>query len=492
MIQKEKRILRLRILLGVLIICNMAVVFLFSSQSALKSALLSQKVTINFVELIPKDYFEKNTEPPEEIVTSTPAPSQKPESTKPSEMTPKPEETKPAPEETTPKPEVTTPPPEVTTPTPEETTPEKPKEEPENPLDKLTEEQVALVNKMHTPIRKLAHMIEFGSLAFLVFLFLLTWQGGVLWRYVASLGFAFVYAVLDEWHQLFEEGRGSQFSDVIIDSIGAFITCTLLLIAVIILRSRNRIVTTRYNLSVLPNGKPLLIGLVTDLHTCPHEKLIARLRKESPDLILLVGDMMENMQLADKNSSAYAFFGACAKIAPTYYSFGNHETIGSRLTDLEKPFAVSDEIHENIAQTGVILLHNESAIWNGIRICGLTSGLSKTENRPNEEVLAEFAKAKEFRILLCHHPEYYEPYIQKTDIDLTVSGHAHGGQWRFFGRGFYAPGQGFFPKYTAGVIENRFVISRGAGDHTRIPRFCNPRELVIIRCGEKEKTKLST
>ena len=132
------------------------------------------------------------------------------------------------------------------------------------------------------------------------------------------------------------------------------------------------------------------------------------------------------------------------------------------------------------------LLHNESVLANGIRICGLSSGLSKKENRPNEEALAEFASAKEFRILLCHHPEYYVPYIQKTNIDLTVCGHAHGGQWRFFKYGIYAPGQGFFPKYTAGVIDNRLVISRGAGDHTPIPRIANPRELVIVHC-KKEK-----
>lgn len=487
--KKDKQVLFLRILLGVLIVCNMAVVFLFSSQNGLKSALVSQKVTINFVELIPKDFFDRFTEPPEEIGTTTPTPSQKPDSTKPTETppqetTPKPEETTPeetTPEETTPEettPEETTP--EETTPevtVPEETTPE----EPEDPMDKLTEEQVELVNKMHTPIRKLAHMAEFGSLAALLFLFLLTWAGKVLWRYAASLGFTLIYAATDELHQLFSDGRGARFSDVLIDFAGAFIACTLLLILVIVIRRNRRIITTHYELSALPNGKPLKIGLVTDLHTCPHEKLVASLRSESPDVILLAGDIMEDKQLDDEKTSGYAFLRACAEIAPTYYSLGNHETVGSRLSDSQNAFELSADTRERIAKTGAVLLHNESVLWNGIRICGLTSGLTKEENRPSEEALAAFANASEFRILLCHHPEYYEPYIKKTSIELTVSGHAHGGQWRFFGRGLYAPGQGMFPKYTAGVIDNRLVISRGAGDHTRIPRIANPRELVIIR-----------
>jgi predicted MPP superfamily phosphohydrolase len=65
-------------------------------------------------------------------------------------------------------------------------------------------------------------------------------------------------------------------------------------------------------------------------------------------------------------------------------------------------------------------------------------------------------------------------------MDLIVCGHAHGGQWRLFGRGVYAPGQGLFPKYTSGVLDGVCVISRGLGNHTRVPRIFNPPELVLI------------
>lgn len=243
--KKEKQVLLLRILLGILIVCNMVMIFLFSSQNGKKSAAVSQKVTINMVGMIPKDYLEKITEAPEDISTTGTVPSAKPNSTKPIETTPE----EPAPEETTPEestPEETTPEettPEETTPeetTPEETTPEKPKD----PKDELTKEQLALVRKWHTPIRKLAHMLEFGSLATLAFLLLLTWSGKILWRYAASLGFAFVYAATDELHQLFQDGRGARFEDVAIDFAGAFVACTLLLIIVLVVRRKRRLVTT--------------------------------------------------------------------------------------------------------------------------------------------------------------------------------------------------------------------------------------------------------
>lgn len=469
--KKNKRVLFWRILLAVLIVCNMAVIFLFSSQNGAKSADVSKRFVISFVEMISK-WIESRPETPETTPEETVTPPEGSDATTPVEP---PEGTTP-PEETTPKEEITT---------PEET-------KPKDPMEHLTEEQKEMVNKAHKPVRKLAHMLEFGSLAALSLLLLLTWPGKLLWRYAASLGFTLLYAATDELHQLFSQGRGARLSDVAIDFAGAFITSTLLLAIVVAIRHSKRLVTTHYELSILPEGRSLRIGLVTDLHACPHEGLTERLRAESPNLILLAGDVMEDAELLDQSSSGYAFLRDCADIAPTYYSFGNHETVGSGKNGSRCATGVPEDIRQNIAQTGVTLLHNESTLWNGIRICGLASGLTKTENRPNEAALLEFANAEEFRILLCHHPEYYEPYIRQTSIELTVCGHAHGGQWRFFGRGVYAPGQGIFPKYTAGVVDGRCVISRGAGDHTPIPRLSNPRELVIIQCNPKNENQSFT
>ena len=72
-------------------------------------------------------------------------------------------------------------------------------------------------------------------------------------------------------------------------------------------------------------------------------------------------------------------------------------------------------------------------------------------------------------------------YLKERGIDLLLSGHAHGGQFQFFGQGVFAPGQGIFPKYTTGVHDGRFVISRGLCNTAKpIPRLFNPTELVII------------
>ena len=101
--------------------------------------------------------------------------------------------------------------------------------------------------------------------------------------------------------------------------------------------------------------------------------------------------------------------------------------------------------------------------------------------------LSEFERQKGYKILLCHHPEYWslrEPYLLSRRIDLVLSGHAHGGQFRFLGQGVYAPGQGWFPKFTSGVHggpNGKLVISCGLSNPARtVPRIFNPTEVVYI------------
>ena len=224
--------------------------------------------------------------------------------------------------------------------------------------------------------------------------------------------------------------------------------------------------------------KELKIALCSDLHDNPCEEAIAMLKKNKPDLIAMPGDIFERPNAPVQH--ALAFMRACAQIAPSVYSLGNHD----------KAYDDMPEITEKIRKTGVVLLDDDDLFWNGIWIGGLTTGFRGQAHEgmfdktpaPNMAWLDDvFCQRAGYKILLCHHPEYYPEYLRERKVQLVLSGHAHGGQWRFFGRGVLAPGQGLLPKYTSGVHEGRLVISRGMGDHTRIPRLFNPNEIVTIR-----------
>ena len=69
-------------------------------------------------------------------------------------------------------------------------------------------------------------------------------------------------------------------------------------------------------------------------------------------------------------------------------------------------------------------------------------------------------------------------------MDLSFCGHAHGGQWRLpLVGGLYAPGQGFFPQYTAGLYlegEQAMVVSRGLGNSLFPLRLFNRPEVIAL------------
>jgi hypothetical protein len=88
-----------------------------------------------------------------------------------------------------------------------------------------------------------------------------------------------------------------------------------------------------------------------------------------------------------------------------------------------------------------------------------------------------------FRLLLAHHPCYFDAYAG-WGADLTLSGHLHGGIVRlpFFG-GVVSPQIRLFPRYDKGMYTmdgKKMIVSAGLGSHTIKLRINNPPELIII------------
>ena len=90
------------------------------------------------------------------------------------------------------------------------------------------EEQAEVLAGMHGWVRSAAHFAEYALLGFLCILLLLTYEtdfcpvfSGHTKRYLLSFAFCVLYAVSDEIHQLFVDGRVADLSDVLVDSAGA-------------------------------------------------------------------------------------------------------------------------------------------------------------------------------------------------------------------------------------------------------------------------------
>lgn len=254
---------------------------------------------------------------------------------------------------------------------------------------------------------------------------------------------------------------------------------------------------------------PVSIALLADFHNGDPAPVLKSLQAHRPDIIAIAGDLIYGSQpdgndlVVQKQANVLPLVRGCCEVAPTYISLGNHEWM-LHADDLAL-----------LESTGAVVLDNTWVERDGLVIGGLSSayvtdyrrfvaalpvdaraetrhprkdslsgveGLrTATERVPEADWLEEYASVRGFHILLDHHPEHL-PYIPQG-IQLVLSGHAHGGQWRVFKHGVFAPGQSWWPRYTKGMYENRLVVSAGLSNTTWVPRINNPTEIAFIEPG---------
>lgn len=226
------------------------------------------------------------------------------------------------------------------------------------------------------------------------------------------------------------------------------------------------------------------IAHVSDLHNAEmgdgNEKLLAVLREAEVDIIAITGDMIDS-----RNTDvevALAFAEKAVQIAPCYYVTGNHE---ARVSEY-------DELKAGLEAYGVFVLENErmqiEMSGEFIAILGVDDPSFTTDYLFGATVvsskLTELAAEEDgFTVLLSHRPELFDTYVD-SGMNLVLSGHAHGGQFRLpFVGGLVAPNQGFFPKYDSGIYtENgtNMIVSRGIGNSLLPFRFNNRPEVILI------------
>lgn len=217
--------------------------------------------------------------------------------------------------------------------------------------------------------------------------------------------------------------------------------------------------------------RKMILSVAADLHSADFDDVMEEFR--SSDAILVPGDLVNRHRKS--YSEAARFLQEAPKAAPVFYSAGNHEV----------KFHHRAEWMQMIRDSDVIWLDDESTLFEGIRIGGLSSRLNAVANT---EFLDRFEKSEEFTLLMCHQPEMWRDYVKGRDIDFTICGHAHGGQIQICGQGLYAPGQGLFPRLTHGLYDGgKMMVSRGMTNGARAPRINNPCELIMLKLEPEEE-----
>ena len=224
---------------------------------------------------------------------------------------------------------------------------------------------------------------------------------------------------------------------------------------------------------------------ISDLHNAEfgenNEKLLLMLKQADADIIAITGDMIDS-----RNTDidvAISFAQKAVNIAPVYYINGNHES---------RVLGEYEKLKQGLTDTGVTILENSSAdITIGdeaITLIGIndpTFRMDIVDDTMEQNIAHQLVNVipdnDNYKVLLAHRPEYFDVYA--GNVDLVLSGHAHGGQFRIpFIGGLVAPGQGFFPEYYEGshIKENtEMIVSRGIGNSIIPFRINNKPEIIV-------------
>ena len=228
---------------------------------------------------------------------------------------------------------------------------------------------------------------------------------------------------------------------------------------------------------------------LSDLHNQEfgneNERLVKKINKIQPDMIVITGDMLTNTREISNNGDVLIkLLENLNKEYPIYYVTGEHEE-GLYYEDRNKYQieGTKENYEKKLSNLGVTVLNDERTTITRqdakINVYGLKEHLTgeiqieKRLGKPNEE---------EVNILLSHRPVYFDEYTD-WGADLIFSGDTHGGMIRLPIIGGVISTEGFFPEYDGGLFNKEnsiMVVSRGLGNNPIPLRINNRPEIVEI------------
>ena len=270
---------------------------------------------------------------------------------------------------------------------------------------------------------------------------------------------------------------------------------------------------TFYTTSSIKVDSNVRVVQLSDLHGSRYgknnEKLLARIAALEPDIIICTGDMVDSV--SEDGDCAVALAAELAKIAPSYYIYGNNEVesvygfpFNEKDLDLQLGFedgerdenalrVFEDSFEERLEDAGIKVLKNEKdtvEVKNmkvdvyGVLNSNPSSFWSYAGSSFADYIYSETDRIK---ITAVHEPFIFEEFVPDYWGDLMICGHTHGGVVRVPVLGpLYTHEGGLFPERGGDFVYGRYsatgsplIVSSGL-ENTTAFRINNQPEIVII------------
>jgi hypothetical protein len=218
------------------------------------------------------------------------------------------------------------------------------------------------------------------------------------------------------------------------------------------------------------------IVFISDIHHGPYfslsrvDKIVEEINTLNPDLVILGGDYVHR-----EKKYIVPVFNSLKNINAKYGVFavaGNHD----HWEDINLTYKMMKEAEINNCDNKSYWVNIGS---ERIKIGGVGDYYENTQILDSTSFDVE---DDDFCILISHSPDYIKK-METDKVDLTLSGHTHGGQISLFG--FYAPivPSEYGQKYRYGLVNTgkmQTYITSGIGTITPPIRFFCRSEIVVL------------
>jgi predicted MPP superfamily phosphohydrolase len=225
----------------------------------------------------------------------------------------------------------------------------------------------------------------------------------------------------------------------------------------------------------------LKIAHMTDVHLGSYisaskvQKLAALLHAESPDLLAITGDFVDDVSLLPDTMARLKPFLASLPLG-AWFCMGNHEHLRGaapiRKILQENGIKILDNQHQRIS------FHGEEFSLLGVDY-PMSTSITLRPEAVHQFLTTACANVPEghFTLLMAHHPDFLPAAFERR-IDLTLAGHTHGGQ---VGWGKRSALQFLYP-YMRGVYrsERSFGFVSSGGGHWLPFRLNCPPEVSLL------------
>lgn len=214
---------------------------------------------------------------------------------------------------------------------------------------------------------------------------------------------------------------------------------------------------------------------VSDVHVGSYfgerelELVFERIRAESPDLLLLGGDLVHTRS-REIEMWRRVLSGVSAPLG-VYAVPGNHEYFFG--LDIRHWSAVLEECGVVVlVNAGRRIVRDGASLW----LCGVDD---HEEGRADLDAALAGRRSGEACVLLSHHPDLFD-LAARNDVDLTLSGHTHGGQISPFGWILLRHSRRGYHRGSFVQGGSRLVVGRGVGASILPLRVGARPEIVVV------------